>query len=240
MKLIDQYRLIKSRADFYRVLAEARTRTEAMIARYPGGLFEIIGCELSDIARWTANGRTPTKRQRSSMTIQRLLAREFEGELPDEVYEWTKYVGEAEGYFHEWNDDPTFQKVGDTDLDPWLGHVPDDRVDPRSRAVIISQEAAVAVDEVERLMREAGVWEPAPLPPAALRFSAPFGADTMSLEQWIQFVLVPRVRSLVPSNGPWPDSSQVSVQALSTLRSSPARGALIAALCRLDRVFNGN
>ena len=57
------------------------------------------------------------------------------------------------------------------------------------------------------------MWQNEPLPKSAYDIHEAFGADTMSLAQWLQFVFIPRVQGLLPTNGPWPRGSQVGTYA---------------------------
>tara|TARA_R110002020_G_scaffold40661_5_gene120073 strand:- start:587 stop:895 length:309 start_codon:yes stop_codon:yes gene_type:complete len=52
---------------------------------------------------------------------------------------------------------------------------------------------AQALLELERALRELGFWAAAP--PAADRMSsaAPFCIDTLSFEEWLQWILIPRL-----------------------------------------------
>ena len=54
-------------------------------------------------------------------------------------------------------------------------------------------EMAQALLELERALRELGFWAAAP--PAADRMSsaAPFCIDTLSFEEWLQWILIPRL-----------------------------------------------
>jgi uncharacterized protein YqcC (DUF446 family) len=74
-----------------------------------------------------------------------------------------------------------------------------------------------ALDEIVAAMKAAGLWSEEPLPPGAEQFRQAFGADTMSFSQWLQFVLVPRVQTLVEQRGPFPGSSSVAVRAVKEL-----------------------
>jgi uncharacterized protein YqcC (DUF446 family) len=51
------------------------------------------------------------------------------------------------------------------------------------------------LDAIEAEMRRVGLWQDGPLDPGALGFRQPFGADTMTFVQWLQFVLLPRARA---------------------------------------------
>jgi uncharacterized protein YqcC (DUF446 family) len=69
------------------------------------------------------------------------------------------------------------------------------------------------VDEIEAEMRRVGVWQAGPPPAERMEFRSAFAADTLAFEQWLQFVLVPRVRGIVAARGQFPSGSEVADQA---------------------------
>lgn len=69
-------------------------------------------------------------------------------------------------------------------------------------------------DRLEAELRRLGAWGDAPLPPAKMQFTRAFGGDTMAFEQWIQFVLVARLRDIAASGGPLPPSSNLAAYAV--------------------------
>ncbi|MCC6361652.1 MAG: YqcC family protein [Phycisphaerales bacterium] len=69
-------------------------------------------------------------------------------------------------------------------------------------------------DRLEAELRRLGAWSDTPLPPEKMQFSRAFGGDTMAFEQWIQFVLVARLREIAATGGPLPPSSQLRAYAV--------------------------
>lgn len=70
------------------------------------------------------------------------------------------------------------------------------------------------IDQIEAEMKRVGIWQAEPLPPEMLQIHSAFGQGQMTFEQWLQFILIPRVREILASRGPWPRGSQVAVQAM--------------------------
>ena len=68
------------------------------------------------------------------------------------------------------------------------------------------------IAEIEAEMRRIGMWQADPLPVNSSVTSA-FGSDTMTFEQWLQFIFIPRVKEIVAAKGPLPSASQVAAQA---------------------------
>jgi len=77
-----------------------------------------------------------------------------------------------------------------------------------------SHDVERALDAIISELKAVGLWSDRPLPEEAHEFREAFAADTMSFDQWLQFVFVPRVKELVSQGGPFPASSAVSVRAV--------------------------
>lgn len=70
------------------------------------------------------------------------------------------------------------------------------------------------INEIEMEMKRIGFWQSQPLEPEKYNFSRAFAMDTMSFDQWLQFIFIPRVRSIIASRGTFPASSSVGAQAV--------------------------
>jgi uncharacterized protein YqcC (DUF446 family) len=60
---------------------------------------------------------------------------------------------------------------------------------------------------------------------------------TMEFTQWLQFVFLVRVRSLIESGVPFPSSSQVGTQAMREYDGQSVAYGLRDLLCRFDDLF---
>ena len=96
---------------------------------------------------------------------------------------------------------------------------------------------AAKADEIEREMKRAGLWQDKPLAPEQYNFTRAFGMDTMSYDQWLQFVFLPRVREIISTEGTFPASSSVGAQAVREFDGYPKAEALITLLCEFDGLF---
>jgi len=74
-------------------------------------------------------------------------------------------------------------------------------------------QAGEKIDEIVAEMQRLGVWQGEPPPPEKMRFSKAFAMDTLSFEQWLQFVLVPRVRGIIDERGEFPEESSLGDKA---------------------------
>jgi len=73
--------------------------------------------------------------------------------------------------------------------------------------------AAIA-DALEAELRRLGRWSVQRPPPEAFENMGAFGGRTLAFEQWIQFVLLERIREIVSTRGAFPSSPQVGVYAV--------------------------
>ena len=117
---VDEFKHIQSRADFFVALGESVRRTHELLRRAPGDPYVLsILRQLEAIERWTAHGRDPTREERKSLTIGQILVRELEPAQTDELEDWIQLVREVKGYFEEWLDDATFQRIDADELNPF-------------------------------------------------------------------------------------------------------------------------
>jgi uncharacterized protein YqcC (DUF446 family) len=93
--------------------------------------------------------------------------------------------------------------------------------------------------EIEAEMRRIGLWEPQPPPPQALTSLIPFCHDTLRFEQWLQWVLLPKVKQIVESDEECPSSSDITPLAEHRFGQLPQQtAALLQLLERFDKQIN--
>jgi len=101
----------------------------------------------------------------------------------------------------------------------------------------LAQRALEKIDAIEAELRRLGRWQATPLEPGAYEFKAAFGADTMTFSQWLQFILVPRVREIAAGGGEFPSKSAVGAYAIRELDGDYAAADLVRHLCDFDALF---
>jgi uncharacterized protein YqcC (DUF446 family) len=94
------------------------------------------------------------------------------------------------------------------------------------------------LDDIEAELRRIGVWSGQPPAHSAFASSVPFFADSMRFEQWLQWVLLARLRALIEGDLPLPERCQVvpmAEESLHHLEQDLSR--LFALLQALDNLF---
>ncbi len=91
--------------------------------------------------------------------------------------------------------------------------------------------------EIEAEMKRIGFWSLDPLPEDAYDFREAFAMDTMAFSQWLQFILIPRVRSIIEQKGDFPSESMVGTQAVREFDGDTMASDLVNLLCEFDDLF---
>ena len=94
--------------------------------------------------------------------------------------------------------------------------------------------------KIELELRELEVWEHEPLPDEAFQSTQPFCLDTMEFTQWVQFVFLDRMKTLVEAGHSLPSVSGIAPMAEEHFRGRPESGdGLIQALENMDQLLSG-
>ena len=86
--------------------------------------------------------------------------------------------------------------------------------------------------EVEANLRTGGRWEQEPPDPRDLSSTQPFCIDTLSFEQWLQWVFLPRMKRVIEQQKPLPQKSGIYVYAHEALRNSDHRTSRLLKLIK--------
>jgi uncharacterized protein YqcC (DUF446 family) len=73
-----------------------------------------------------------------------------------------------------------------------------------------TDEIRTLVHRMEAEMDHIGLWSSQPPPPDAFASTQPFCFDTMSFENWLQWVFIPRIHALLDQGGNLPFRSQIA------------------------------
>ena len=89
--------------------------------------------------------------------------------------------------------------------------------------------------EVEGTLRSHGRWDSNKPAVSALKSAQPFCMDTLNFEQWIQWIFLPRMKTILEDSKPLPAKSGILVYAESYLRKNdPPTSRLLTLIKRFD------
>src|SRR5438045_2419368 len=92
---------------------------------------------------------------------------------------------------------------------------------------------------LEAELKSLHAWSDVPLAPGKFKDMGAFGSNTMSFEQWIQFVLLKRLQQIIAENDVLPSGSMISTYAIREFDGNPAYDSLMDLLRQLDDLANG-
>ena len=99
--------------------------------------------------------------------------------------------------------------------------------------------AALLID-IEAELRQLGFWDVEPPPPEALTSEQPFAVDTLSLPQWLQFIFLPTMYTLLETEATLPQKCGIAPVAEEYFRGRPQSAAtLIGTLQSMDELLSG-
>ena len=101
----------------------------------------------------------------------------------------------------------------------------------------IHERAGWLCDAIEAELRQTERWDAQPLPVSAYDNMGAFGANTMRFEQWLQFVLLPRLRETAGEGGEFPQGSMIAAYATQVFDGDAEVRNLQALLGELDALM---
>ena len=97
------------------------------------------------------------------------------------------------------------------------------------------------LQQLEAELRAASLWSAQPPSAEAMASAMPFMYDTLQIEEWLQWVFVPRMHALIDGGHPLP--GECSVQPLAehewTQRTVPQHQAALRQLALIDALLSG-
>lgn len=91
--------------------------------------------------------------------------------------------------------------------------------------------------EVEEEMKRIGYWQNDPLRPEQYQFRMAFAMDTMAFSQWLQFIFIPRVKSMLETGEKFPRDSQNGAQAAREFDGDDNAQGLVTLLSEFDEII---
>ncbi|MEH6587551.1 MAG: YqcC family protein [Halioglobus sp.] len=99
--------------------------------------------------------------------------------------------------------------------------------------------AEVLID-IEAQLRQLGMWDKIPPSSQALLSTEPFCVDTLTLPQWLQFIFIPTLYSMLEEQQPLPDRCGIAPMADEFFRGTGlAIDELKVSLERMDELLSG-
>jgi uncharacterized protein YqcC (DUF446 family) len=112
---------------------------------------------------------------------------------------------------------------------------------PTLDEVVMSDQVKSLLIALEVELKHLSLWQPVLPSPEALASAMPFCYDTMSLQQWLQFVFIPRMQALLDANGSLPGRMSilpVAEQAFGNIQADVV--PLLNIIQRLDNAISGD
>jgi uncharacterized protein YqcC (DUF446 family) len=91
------------------------------------------------------------------------------------------------------------------------------------------------LDELELALKKKQLWSSTPPSASAFASNAPFCYDTMRFEQWLQFVLINKLRILIEQNQPLPTNANIAAMAQQVIAEHTE---IIEILIKIDTELN--
>ena len=105
--------------------------------------------------------------------------------------------------------------------------------DSRERALI------AVIDGLEAELRRMDLWEHVPPSQQMLSSTQPFCFDTLALSQWLQWLLIPRMRRILAGEGSLPTESAIHPLAEDCFEHLEDPSTLLTLIERFDRLIVG-
>ncbi len=102
------------------------------------------------------------------------------------------------------------------------------------------ERASAVAHQIEAELVRLGRWSGIPVDPERLVNMGPFGHKTLAPEEWIQFVLLARLRAVVAANGEFPTTSELGVWATRQFDGDRDSARLVTLLHHLDELVQGH
>lgn len=75
--------------------------------------------------------------------------------------------------------------------------------------VTMKSDIKALLGDIEQELRALALWEIKPPPIAALSSSIPFCMDTLTFSQWLQWIFLPRLLSILSQESPLPTGANI-------------------------------
>jgi uncharacterized protein YqcC (DUF446 family) len=102
----------------------------------------------------------------------------------------------------------------------------------------IAQQLDSLLETLEQAMIAAGEWSDNPPEAAAFQSVEPFCIDTMTLSQWLQFIMLPRFRLMIAESQPLPGNCAIAPVAEENYAANSRAREIILVLQQIDKLLS--
>ncbi len=93
------------------------------------------------------------------------------------------------------------------------------------------------LQDIEAALKNASLWQESEVDPKLLQSSEPFCCDTLSFEQWLQFVLLPKMHALLTQKLPLPTKVAIAPMGEYVWANQADKLQVLEVLLRFDQYF---
>ena len=105
---------------------------------------------------------------------------------------------------------------------------------------LLHQQTLVLLDQLTKELKQLRLWQEADVPASVLKSQQPFCCDTLTFEQWLQFVFIPKLTDMAQNHLPLPDNICVCPMAEETFKVKGKQLALlINIIADIDELLSG-
>ncbi|KKO50121.1 hypothetical protein VT06_03835 [Arsukibacterium sp. MJ3] len=95
--------------------------------------------------------------------------------------------------------------------------------------------------QLETELQQRQLWSSVPASDVAMASEMPFCCDTLRLEQWLQFIFLPKIQALLAAQRPLPTNVSILPMAEEAFKTYGQRMTpLLQIIHRLDQTFSGD
>lgn len=102
----------------------------------------------------------------------------------------------------------------------------------------VVRQVTVLLEELQLKLLDANLWSEYPPSEQAMSSDAPFACDTMSFENWLQFIFVPKMQLLIINNQRLPCNIALLPMAEQMWQRSPEVQRVLEIIGKLDEVLS--
>ncbi|PSW01686.1 YqcC family protein [Photobacterium lipolyticum] len=100
-----------------------------------------------------------------------------------------------------------------------------------------NRHSQLLLEKLKVVMHETGLWESVAPSQASLASTEPFAVDTLTCNQWLQWIFIPKMTQLVTMQQPLPAHFELSPYVEEAMKHNKGVGAIIRVTRELDNLF---